>query len=848
MGFIILFLVICSLDFLYSEVRFFTRNSTDLPPYIIRYSENEFRKIINLNGEWNISFKGMPERKISVPFCYDGRGSAICKRYFDAISNDENNWNYILYAGGINYQAEIRINGNFIVRHEGGYTPFSVVIPENIIKPSGNIIEVLIDNRLNESRTIPLKNTSNFPKNYGGIYRDIYLIAVPEVFIRSVNISSEIDINLNADLIFNILVSSHGTDRASEEKLGIKIEVQDTSGNIKATGNSQDFFLASNSSNTVSVTFTLNSPEFWSPERPNLYKLKIILYSSTETIDISYLDYGITEKIRKSDIIVLNKSEIRLKGINYIEESPHSALCMNYDETERDVRNIKNMGINAIKVYARPASENLIQLCNQYGLLVLEELPLYNIPSSIMGNDNFLSIAENQLTEMIKAHKNNPSILGYGLGNDFDVTSDEGVNFVKKMKELASSLDNKPIYYSTRNYFHDKCFEYADAVGINFYDEDLSILKKITADVKKNKRKIFISNFGLIINPANTAGGYSDPTSLEAQSKFITDVSKIINSSSLLGGFFHSYTDWNSDIPNLRYYDNLNQHMRTTGLLSLNREQRPPAIIMRKELLGEDIPNLNIGVYSKQHPIIFVLIGLGVFIVFVYLANSVRRFRENISRALFRPFIFYTDVREQNLIPSHFNFILALILSFSSGLFFANLIYFWKDSELLNIMLTVLISDENIKLFTDRIFNNPLYLTLALSLITLLKIFLIAAIIWLFSLTLKYRVRMNNIFTVSVWGLLPSVLLLVIGSFYLRVLTENPDLVVMGIALSIIIYLISFYRILKGVSVIFDSFFIKVYAYGLVVLTMVISSSIYLLNKTKYVLDYFFLIMSFMKG
>ncbi|MCX7877137.1 MAG: hypothetical protein N2510_00685 [Ignavibacteria bacterium] len=846
--FILFVFCLCRIDFLFAEVRFLTRNTPELPSYVIRNSENEFRKLINLNGEWEVSFEKLPKRKISVPFCYDGRGVVSCSRTFDALSEDEHSWNYILYAGGINYQAEIKINGNFIVKHEGGYTSFTTVIPENIIKPSGNIIEVLVDNRLSEGKTIPLKNTSNFPKNYGGIYRDIYLIAVPEVFIKSVNISSEIDINLNADLICNVQVSSLGNSRFLSEKMSLKIEVYDTSGNLKASGSSADFLLPSNSTNSVSVKFTLNSPSYWSPDNPNLYRVKTTLFSDKETIDEYITDYGITEMIRRSDIITLNKSEIRLKGVNYIEEYGHSGLCIGYDETERDVKMIKMMGFNVIKLYGRPASENLIHLCNRYGLLIMEELPLYNVPSSVLGTENFLSLAENQLSEMIRTHRNNPCILGYGLGNDFDVTGDEGILFVKKMKEVASSLDNKMIYYSTRNYYGDRCFEYVDAVGFNFYEGDLSLLKEITADIKKNKRKLFISNFGKIVNPLNTAGGYSDPTSLESQSKFIIDVSKIITSSSLQGGFFHSFSDWNSDLPNLRFYDNTNQYMKTSGLFTLYREQRAPAIIMRKELLGEDIPNLNIGVYSKQPPLVFVIIGLGVFIVFIYVSNNVRRFRENLSRALFRPFIFFTDVREQNLIPPHYNLLLAVILSLSSGLFFANLIYFWKDSELLNIMLTVLISDEKIKLTTDRIFNNPLHLTAFLSLVALFKTGLMASIIWLFSLTLKYRVRLNNILTVTVWSLLPVVIMLVIGTFYLRILIENPEFVVIGLIFSLVLYLLCFYRILKGVSVIFDSFIIKVYVYGILTLIFITGGSVYLLNKTKYALDYFYLIMSFLKG
>lgn len=214
----------------------------------------------------------------------------------------------------------------------------------------------------------------------------------------------------------------------------------------------------------------------------------------------------------------------------------------------------------------------------------MEELPVYTVPGGILETENFLQLAENQLNEMIAAHKNNPCIFAYGLGNDFDVTVPAGQTYVKRMVSAARSLDNRLLYYSTRNYYNDKCRDLVDITGINYYDGDLGMLKNAIADMKLKKEKVFISNYGKIINPSNTSG-YSDPNSLEAQSKFIVDFNKLIKGSVMMGGFLQSFTDWNSDIPNLRYPDLTNQYMRTTGLFTLYREQRPPAIILRKYFL-----------------------------------------------------------------------------------------------------------------------------------------------------------------------------------------------------------------------------------------------------------------------
>ncbi|MCI0449626.1 MAG: hypothetical protein L0Y79_07550, partial [Chlorobi bacterium] len=812
--FLLVFLTFASQ--LNSQNRLLSRNSAEIPETYLSNLQNQYRKVININGEWAItSNEPALNTTIQVPFCYDFKGKITCKRNFTVEFENPNDWNYTMHCDGVNYQCEIKINNNFIVKHEGGFTPFSSAIPEGFIKENSNTIEIKIDNRLDNSKTIPFKNTSNYPKNYGGIYRDIYILAVPKVYVKSANVYSEIDINLNADIKNTVTITATDITRyqIDERKLSVKTELIDTGG-VKASSELKNFSISSNSTIQIENIFTVINPIYWSPEIPHLYKLKVMILYGEDTVDVFQTDFGIYELLRKSGSIIINKAELKFKGVNYIEEFGGKGICPLYEDIERDVKNIKSLGCNIVKVYGRPASSYLIDLCNKYGLLVMEEIPVYTVPSDILESETFLALAENQLSEMVYAHKNNPCIFAYGLGNDFDVTGEEGREYIKHMTESIKNLDNRLIYYSTRNYYKDKCRDLVDIVGINFYDGDLNTLKSIASDVKIKKDKIFISNYGKVISPLNTSG-YSDPNSIESQSKYIVDFYKLYKSSAFMGSFFHSYTDWNSEHPNLRFFDKANPYMKTSGLYTLYREQRTPVIILRKNFLDEDIPNLNIGAYTKEAPLAFVFTGLITFILFLYLSNSVRRFRENVWRSLFRPFIFFTDVREQNLIPTLHNMFLALILSIGSGLFFANLLYYWKDSQLLDIMLSVILSHDKIKIFFDEYMLNPLKLTGLLSAVAFAKIFIITFIIWLYSLTVKYRIRMNNVFTAVVWGLLPTILLLILGTFYIRIIMSNTDFIIIGVFLAILLYLISIYRILKGTHIVFDIFFLKVYTYGI---------------------------------
>jgi hypothetical protein len=842
------FFFLASLSQILSQYRLYSRNEPDIPQAILSNLQNDHRKVINLNGEWDITSSDPSiNTRISVPFCYDFKGRLTASRNFYVSIENPYDWNYVIYAEGINYQCEISINSRFIVKHEGGFTPFSSPITEGIINEKNNFIEIRIDNSLDVSRSIPLKNTANFPKNYGGIYRDIYILAVPKIFIKSVNVSSEIDINQNADIKNTVTISAADVSKYLPEhsRLQLRTELIDTAGEIRSVSDVAPFTIASNSTIQVENKSNLTSPVYWSPEYPYLYKLRVVISDGTNDIDVFQSDYGIYELSRKSGTVILNRAEFRFKGINYVEEFGNG-LCGSYGDVERDLRNIKSLGCNIIKLYGRPASTYLIDLCNKYGLLIMEELSVHTVPGSVLEDENFVNLAENNLNEMISSHKNNPCIFAYGIGNDFDVSEDAGRNYVKNMVESAKRLDSRLVYYSTTNYFEDNCRDLVDMTGFNYYDKELSVLKNIIADSKLKKEKIFIANFGKIINPANLSG-YSDPNSLEAQSKFIVDFYKLYKTSSFAGAFFHSYTDWNSDIPNLKSYDKPNQYMRTTGVYTLFREQRPPAVILRKHYLEEDIPNLNIGTYSREAPLIFVFTGLITFILFVYLSNSVRRFRENVNRSLFRPFIFFTDVREQNLIPVFHNILLASIISLGNGLFFANLLYFWKDSQYLDIMLSVLISSPGLKIYIDNVIMNHVNLVLLISVVVFAKLLVMSLIIWVFSLFLKYRILFSNIYTVTIWGMIPSIVLLAIGTFYIRILNTNTDFVIIGLGLAIMIYLLCIYRILKGTHIIFDQFFLKVYSYGFLTILLIAGTIWIFMNNTRLFFDYFDLVTLFLK-
>src|SRR5207244_1280710 len=129
------------------------RNTSSLPESFLKNIDNEHRKLINLDGEWNITCSDPNiNSKVQVPFCYEFRAPVFCTRSFSVQFDNPGSYNYIIYCDGINYQCEISINDRFIVKHEGGYTQFSSIIQDGTIKEE-NHIDIKMDNYLDNEKT-----------------------------------------------------------------------------------------------------------------------------------------------------------------------------------------------------------------------------------------------------------------------------------------------------------------------------------------------------------------------------------------------------------------------------------------------------------------------------------------------------------------------------------------------------------------------------------------------------------------------------------------------------------------------------------------------------------------------
>ena len=147
------------------------------------------RTILKLNNDWKVFFAENPDdfSEISIPAAFTSKSEIIFEKTFNLPSDNTLNSFVKLNFLGINYSAEISVNHTGIYKHPGGEIPFSIDLPSEILNyDSPNILRLKLQYRLDSETTIPALQRYLFPKNNGGILRDIFLSFKPRVSINKI--------------------------------------------------------------------------------------------------------------------------------------------------------------------------------------------------------------------------------------------------------------------------------------------------------------------------------------------------------------------------------------------------------------------------------------------------------------------------------------------------------------------------------------------------------------------------------------------------------------------------------------------------------------------------------------
>lgn len=391
---------------------------------------------------------------IRLPHCFNAldacdpdtpyyRGKGWYRRRLRAV----NPWaggRTVLHFLGAGMEAKIFIGRELAGSHVGGYGEFVVDITDLLSRPDnltaaqkdGVQLSVLCDNSPNLER-VP-SDLSDFCL-YGGLKRHVELIYLPAVSLEAVHIAASYAPGNPAHVAIRgrLYNPSHTTGPVQ-----LSLRVNDPSGaQVFACEITHDAW----DGEADLCEFTIASPALWSPAAPKLYRCAVTLQNGDS-------HYEVNEKfgVRHAEFVengpfLLNGQRLLLRGTHRHEDHAGYAAAMPDDLVRREMTMIREMGANFIRLAHYQQSRQVLELCDELGLLVCEEVPWCR---SGAGDETFRNLTRAMLRDMIDQHFNHPSIILWGLGNEDDwpdeypATDKDAIRgFMQELNTLAHELD-----------------------------------------------------------------------------------------------------------------------------------------------------------------------------------------------------------------------------------------------------------------------------------------------------------------------------------------------------------------------------------------------------------------------
>ena len=269
-----------------------------------------------------------------------------------------------------------------------------------------NVIAVCADNTRRHGE-VPGKERGWRP--YGGILREVALDARPLTRIEQPTLVAQADGSFQARLTVR-------NDAAEGQTLSAALTIQDAQGQVVMTVQTAPQDVPAQGQALFTLSGQAANVTAWSPEQPTLYRAMFAIPG-----DALEVTTGFRTIARQGAQLMLNGQPLRLQGFNRHEDTPQRGPLPDAAQVERDLRQIKQLGANFVRLCHYPHHPLELALCDQLGLLVMSEVPLYWWNGEADGDQPpavKFGAAKRQLEEMIARDANHPSIIFWSVSNE----------------------------------------------------------------------------------------------------------------------------------------------------------------------------------------------------------------------------------------------------------------------------------------------------------------------------------------------------------------------------------------------------------------------------------------------
>ncbi|HSH20037.1 MAG TPA: glycoside hydrolase family 2 TIM barrel-domain containing protein, partial [Draconibacterium sp.] len=348
------------------------------------------------------------------------------------------NWtgkDIILHFGAVSSAMNVWVNGEFVGYSEDSKTPAEFNITKYLAKGENSLaVEIF---RWSDASYLEDQDFWRM----SGITRDVYLLARGEQQVQDFRIFSGMD------------------ETYTVGKFQLVLDVMNVGENAGATvveavlsdnGTPVQNFSKNISMGKASVVFEADIPsvKLWSAEIPNLYELIITVKNGDQIVEVMKQDVGFRTVEIKNATLLVNGQYVYMKGVDLHEHNPITGHVQDKETMLLDIKTMKEHNINAVRTSHYPEPELWYELCNKYGLYIVDEA---NIESHGMGygeeslakNESWMAAHLYRTKNMFERDKNQPCVVTWSLGNE----SGNGVNFQATYDYLKSVDPTRPVQY-----------------------------------------------------------------------------------------------------------------------------------------------------------------------------------------------------------------------------------------------------------------------------------------------------------------------------------------------------------------------------------------------------------------
>lgn len=405
------------------------------------------------------------------------QGVAWYRKMINIPQQDKGKTIYLDVDGAMSY-AIVWLNGKLVGGWPYGYNSWRLDLTPYIIPGGENQLSIRIDNPTNSARWYP----------GAGIYRNVWLTKVNPVHVnqwgtfvttKKVTSSSAI-VNVKIDIKNNASTSKNLTI-LNEVYLLNKKGVR--TGRPVLTLQQIDKALKPNSNETVESTFDVKNPKLWNPlpsTEQNLYIIVTSILSDKTPVDVYETNFGIRDiRFDGNKGVFVNDKPIYIKGVNQHHDLGALGAAFNVKAAKRQLDLLKEMGCNAIRMSHNPPAPELLELTDQMGFLVVNEIydswEMKKTPLDF--HLIFPDWYEQDLRSFIRRDKNHPSIMLWSYGNEVgeQYTLEKGAELSKKLHAIVKDEDpTRPTTVSMNYSKPDMPFSaVADVINLNYQGEGI---------------------------------------------------------------------------------------------------------------------------------------------------------------------------------------------------------------------------------------------------------------------------------------------------------------------------------------------------------------------------------------